>query len=136
MVQDVFTAAFSGLGRLEDPQAFAKWLYAIATRLCCKHVRRKKLLRRLGLDGGGRPVDIEGVAGRAAPQDLVLEARAIHEALDRLPIEERAALVLRRLEGLSLADVASMLGVSLATAKRRIANAEALLALATAEATR
>lgn len=129
IVQDVFVAAFVGLARLEDPQAFAKWIASIATRIVCKRLRRRSLLRKLGLAGRQEPLDVESVVGPAAPPDVVLELRAIYAVLDELPASERAALVLRRVEGMPVGDVAAALGVSLATAKRRIASAEERLSV-------
>jgi RNA polymerase sigma-70 factor (ECF subfamily) len=129
LVQDVFVAAFTGLGDLDDPQAFAKWTTSIATRLVCRRVRKKALLRRLGLAGKQEPIDVEAVMGTAAPADVVVELRAIYAILEDLPADERAALVLRRVEGLPLEEVADALGVSLATVKRRVASAEERLSL-------
>ena len=49
----------------------------------------------------------------------------VYRALDRVPIRDRVAWVLRNVEGESLQQVAELCGCSLATAKRRIARAHA-----------
>jgi RNA polymerase sigma-70 factor (ECF subfamily) len=72
-------------------------------------------------------VDVDTIASRAVGPDVAAELRRTYERLERLPVEQRVAIVLRRIEGLALDEVAAAMGVSLATAKRRIAAAEAAL---------
>jgi RNA polymerase sigma-70 factor (ECF subfamily) len=64
------------------------------------------------------------VAGRAAGPDVAAELRIVYERLERLPAEQRIAFLLRRVEGMELEEVAHKMGISLATAKRRIAAAQ------------
>jgi RNA polymerase sigma-70 factor (ECF subfamily) len=128
LVQESFAQAFAGLGRLEDPQSFAKWLGSVVVRTASKILRRRRLLTRLGLRRSAEPVDVDTVASRVAAPDVVAELRRTYERLERLPVDLRVALVLRRIEGMALDEVAAALGVSLATAKRRIVAAEAALA--------
>ena len=124
LVQDAFVTAFARLGGLEDPQAFAAWLGSIVVRTAGKVIRRRVLLERLGLRRKRDPIDIDTVATRVAGPDVAAELRRIYERLERLPAEERIAFLLRRVEGLELQEIATMTGVSLATAKRRIAAAQ------------
>lgn len=131
LVQESFVQAFGGLHRLEDPQSFAKWLGSIVVRTASKVLRRRRLLSRLGLRRSTEPVDVDTVAARVAGPDVAAELRRTYERLERLPVDQRVALVLRRVEGMALDEVAAAMGVSLATAKRRIAAAEAALADAT-----
>lgn len=101
------------------------WIYRIATNHCLNLVRRRKVVRFLGFgDIGG----IGGIGGETelppafqprddapSPADRA-ESRArwaaTREALDALPAQQRAALVLVRLEGLSYAETAEVLGTS------------------------
>ncbi len=124
IVQEAFVQAFQGLGRLQDPQSFAKWIGSIVVHVVSKVLRRRKLLTRLGLRRTSEPVDVDTTAGRTVSPDVAAELRQVYEVLERLPVDLRIALVLRNVEGLSLDEVALALGVSLATAKRRIAAAE------------
>lgn len=78
------------------------------------------------------PIDLDTLISASAPQDVQVELRAIYALVETLPPTTRLALLLRRVEGLSLEEVAAMLGVSLATAKRRIAEAERQLESMTA----
>ena len=124
LVQDSFVTAFAGLHRLEDPQAFAAWLGSIVVRTAGKVIRRRVLLERLGLRRRREPIDIDTVAARAAGPDVAAELRIVYERLERLPAEQRIAFLLRRVEGMELEEVAHKMGISLATAKRRIAAAQ------------
>jgi RNA polymerase sigma-70 factor (ECF subfamily) len=68
-----------------------------------------------------------------APPDIVLELRGVYKILDKLPADDRVILILRRVEELTLEEIAERTGWSLATVKRRLARAELALAKSTAE---
>jgi RNA polymerase sigma-70 factor (ECF subfamily) len=124
LVQDVFVTAFARLHSLDDPQAFAAWLGSILVRTAGKVIRRRALLERLGLRRRREPVDIDTVATRTAGPDVGAELRRVYQRLERLPAEQRVAFLLRRIEGMELEEIARAMGISLATAKRRIAAAQ------------
>jgi RNA polymerase sigma-70 factor (ECF subfamily) len=65
----------------------------------------------------------EIAADDAGPDERRLIAH-VYRALDRVPIRDRVAWVLRHVEGEGLQQVAELCGCSLATAKRRIARAQ------------
>jgi RNA polymerase sigma-70 factor (ECF subfamily) len=127
VVQDTFVAAITSLDRLEKPDALGGWLSGIAVRIAHKRLRRRGLLRRLGITRG-EPIDLDAVLGAHVPPDVAAELRAVYAVVDRLPSEERIVLVLRRVEGMELEAIAEALGRSLATVKRRLASADEVLA--------
>ncbi len=124
LVQDSFVAAFAGLDRLDDPQAFAAWLGSIVVRTAGKVLRRRSLLERLGLQRRNDPIDIDTIAARVAGPEIAAELRRTYARLEQLPAEQRVAFLLRRVEGMELEEVARTMGSSLATTKRRIAAAQ------------
>lgn len=126
LAQDAFVEALKNLDRLADPGAFSSWLGSIVVRTAHKRIRRRKLMERLGLRRG-EPIDVEALPLDLAPPDVRAELKRVYGVLDRLPSEERVALVLRRVEGLELAEIAERMELSLATVKRRIAAAEVAL---------
>jgi len=126
LVQDVFLHAFTRLDTLDNPQAFSAWLASITVRMASKRLRRRKLMVRLGLRRN-EPVDLEAVVAPTAPSDVATELRAVYGMLERLSHEERIALLLRRIEGMELSEIATHMSLSLATVKRRLAAAEARL---------
>ena len=64
-----------------------------------------------------------------APPDVLVELNAVYRTVAKLDPNLRTALILRRVEGLSVAAVAEQLGRSLSTTKRWLASAESQLAL-------
>ncbi len=126
LVQDTFIQALDGLHRLSEPAAFGSWLGSIVVRTANKRLRRKRLMTRLGL-ARNEPIDLETLVSSSAPPDVALELRAIYQIVDGLPVEARIALLLRRVEGLPLGEIAERMGLSLATVKRRLETAESTL---------
>jgi RNA polymerase sigma-70 factor (ECF subfamily) len=127
LVQDCFVYALERLETLDNPQAFASWIASIVVRTAGKRLRKRKLLTRLGLLRD-TPIDPDDIISRAAPPDVASELRAIYTALDRLPAEQRIAIVLRRVEGLEISEIADQMGLSVATVKRRLSAAEERIA--------
>jgi RNA polymerase sigma-70 factor (ECF subfamily) len=127
LAQDVFVYAFTQLDTLKNPQAFAAWLSSIVVRTASKRLRRHRLLTRLGLKRS-EVIDPETMVSSTAPADVAADLHAIYSLLQRLDPEERVAVVLRRVEGLELTEIAEQMQLSLATVKRRLAAAEVHLA--------
>jgi RNA polymerase sigma-70 factor (ECF subfamily) len=123
LVQEAFLAALRSLDRLENPQAFSSWLCSIMVRTAHKTLRRRSMLSRLGLRRSA-PVDPDEVVARNVPPEVRAELEAIYSVLDRMPPEVRLSLVLHRVEGLSVPEVAERMSLSVSTVKRRLAVAE------------
>ncbi|MFN4140717.1 sigma-70 family RNA polymerase sigma factor [Aestuariivirga sp.] len=73
------------------------------------------------------PLDTVALPSRPASQDAHMDLRDVHEAMGRLPVDQRAALLLIALEGFSLAEAASVLDLPEGTLASRIARARAAL---------
>ncbi|MFO0629832.1 MAG: RNA polymerase sigma factor [Polyangiales bacterium] len=120
-VQETFLEVLRTVRALRDPSAFKAWVTTIAVRVARAELRRRRVRRLFTL---WSPVELPEVAhdddhpGRE-------ELRAVFRILDELPTEDRIAFALRVLHGEELTEVARLAGCSLATAKRRIARAEA-----------
>ncbi len=128
LVQDCFVVALTTLDRLAEPAAFGSWLGSIVVRQAHKRLRRRRLLVRLGLRRAD-PVDLDRIVRPDTPADVATELRRVYAAIHELPAEERIALVLRRVEGLELTEVAERMELSLATVKRRLERADAFLSV-------
>jgi RNA polymerase sigma-70 factor (ECF subfamily) len=127
LVQDSFLEALKNLHRLDNPQAFSSWLGSIVVRTAGKRLRRRALLNRLGLRRH-MPIDPDVVLSNDAPPDARAELSRIYACLDSMHHEMRVALVLHRVEGMSLPEAAQTMGISLSTIKRRLTAAERILA--------
>lgn len=121
LAQETFLRAFRAFPRF-DPDGPAKvstWLLTIATRLALDSRRRRRLSQ---VEDG--PDEIEAPRdGNATPESSLARrelGQAIARAAEALPDEQRAALVLYDLHGLSLAEVGAALDVPESTAKTRL----------------
>jgi RNA polymerase sigma-70 factor (ECF subfamily) len=124
LIQDVFVEAANGIGALRDPEAVRGWLATIAVRVVRHRLRIRRLRRLVGLDTGA---DYTTIADHAAsPIDKML-IRVVYRVLDDLAVEDRLAFSLHAIEGEKLETVAKLCGCSCATAKRRIARAQAAI---------
>lgn len=120
-VQDCFVQAWRNLSRYRGDAALFTWLYRIGVNAALGRARRKEHVTT-GLDS------LEREGSSQVAHDVLPEAAAegrdarerIVAALARLPFEQREAVVLRDLAGLSNQEVADAVGLSLAAAKSRI----------------
>lgn len=123
LVQEAFLVALSDLAKLREPELFGAWLRGIVVRLARTRLRRRRLLRSLGLWSSRDDAHLVAIS-QGAPPDIAAELRAVYAVIQRLPPDTRMALVLSRVEELSVGEVASALAVSLSTAKRLLTRAE------------
>jgi RNA polymerase sigma-70 factor (ECF subfamily) len=107
--QDVFVQTWRNLGRFRGRAHLFTWLYRIAVN--------EALMRRRRTRPTSEELD-ERLPAAPDPEPGLREA--LVRALAALPFEYRAAVVLRDVEGLTNAEVAEALGISVAAAKSRI----------------
>jgi RNA polymerase sigma-70 factor (ECF subfamily) len=119
LTQDVFVRVFRSLSSY-TPGTFEGWLHRITTNLFLDSVRRKQRIRfdALADDAADRLRGREPAPDRALT-DRMLDAD-IQAALDALPPDFRAAVVLCDIEGLTYEEIADTLGVKLGTVRSRI----------------
>lgn len=124
VVQDTFLRALERIDDVRDGVAFRAWIQRIAVTLCHRRFRKRKLLRAFGLDRGDDDAALATSAIAGSRPDLVLELAEIDRTLSTLSIASRTAWILHRVEGWTLEETADALSVSLATAKRRLSEAD------------
>ncbi|WP_307796627.1 RNA polymerase sigma factor [Actinomadura barringtoniae] len=112
--QEALLAIFRGLASLDAPEAIMTWVRSVTVRTAIRLARRNDL--EIATD---EPV----VVDRPDPsfEGLV----DIDDALRRLPVSQRAVLVLRTQEGLSEEEIATTLGIPAGTVKSRLHRARA-----------
>jgi RNA polymerase sigma-70 factor (ECF subfamily) len=115
-VQDALVSAWRGLSALRDPEAWDAWLHRLTVRACYVAARREK--RRTVVELHAAP-DSERV-GAADGQTALAERDLVERELGRLPIEQRAVLVLHFFVGLPLTEAAVVLDIPAGTAKSRL----------------
>jgi RNA polymerase sigma-70 factor (ECF subfamily) len=127
VVHDAFLRAHERLDSLREPSAFRAWLGSIIVRMVRTRLRRRRLLRALGLVHHGEAVDLDAVASPDAGPEARAMLAQVYALLCTMPPDDRIAWTLRYVERHRLETVAELTDCSLATAKRRIQRAQAFL---------
>ncbi|WP_393916792.1 RNA polymerase sigma factor SigE [Halostreptopolyspora alba] len=126
LTQEVFIRVFRSLANY-TPGTFEGWLHRITTNLFLDMARRKNRIR---FEGFGENAD-ERLEGREPTPAQSYDERHfdsdIQVALDALPADFRAPVVLCDIEGLSYEEIAATLGVKLGTVRSRIHRGRAQL---------
>jgi RNA polymerase sigma-70 factor (ECF subfamily) len=118
LTQETFIRVFRSVQNYQ-PGTFEGWLHRITTNLFLDMVRRRGRIRMEAL-----PDDYDRVpADDPNPEQIYHDSRLgpdLQAALDSLPPEFRAAVVLCDIEGLSYEEIGATLGVKLGTVRSRI----------------
>ena len=120
--QDTMVRIWRSLDTYHGECAFETWIYRVAANCCIDYLRKRKRdqsesiepLRETGFD----PADPQ--AGTEEKVIKAEERQRIREGIARLPEDQRDALVLTQLEGISYETAARRLGVSEGTVKSRV----------------
>lgn len=124
LVQDAFVKVLGSLRQLKSPELFASWLAAVVVRTASRTFQRRRAMSRLDTE---TPIPLERLTSHAPPPDVSADLMTIYRFLALLPVETRLVFIMRRVERMSIDEVAAQLGRSVATVKRRLADAERLL---------
>jgi RNA polymerase sigma-70 factor, ECF subfamily len=134
-LQDGMIAAYRRAGSFRGEAAVTTWLHRVVVNACLDRIRAAKVRRAEPL-----PEDLDDVGDRgslstsdveADPADLAVadeRRRLVLAALDQLPADQRAALVLVDMEGYPVAEVAEMLDCAVGTVKSRCSRGRVRLA--------
>jgi RNA polymerase sigma-70 factor, ECF subfamily len=112
--QDALLRAHRTFARLAPDSNARAWLYRIATNTAIDAARARTRRRARFTDA-----EVDGLAG---PSSAVAraEVRAIARAVEALPPRQRAALVLRRFDGMEYAEIAAAVGGTAETARANV----------------
>jgi RNA polymerase sigma-70 factor (ECF subfamily) len=124
VAQEVFVRAWRGLARFEERSQFSTWLYRIAFNEAQRRLSRRPAPRaERDPDRDDDPVLSLPESPELGPDAQTLDReleRTLERALDELPADWRAAVVLRDVEGLSTHDAAEIAGIGEAAFKSRL----------------
>jgi RNA polymerase sigma-70 factor, ECF subfamily len=136
VAQDTFIRAYLGLRRFRGDCAFYTWLYRIAINSATNALsKRAHGLQTISLeisDSEEAPNTPSPLRDANTPEDLALteEVRVIvGAAVEALPVEFKAAVVLRELNGMSYADIAALMNTPVGTVRSRIYRAREFIDL-------
>jgi RNA polymerase sigma-70 factor, ECF subfamily len=121
VLQETMLAAFRNLAGFRGQAALSTWLFQIARSFCMKE--RRGVRPQAPLD--------DAMADRGPMPDAAAHARevgtALAAAISALPTDQREALVLRDVEGLTAEEAAAVAGVEVGALKSRLHRARTAL---------
>lgn len=124
VLQEAYVKAYRGLPRFKGDSAVGTWLYRITYNACMDDLRRRPAVASLSYDSESAASMVDPKSG---PADIVVERYDLAVALDRLPPDQRAAVMLVDAYGLDYADAARVLGVRTGTIASRLNRARSAL---------
>ncbi len=117
-LQDVFLRAYSSLRTNDRPLSLRAWLYRVAHNRCIDHLRRPAPPAADLFDTSRKPLH-DPMDEAVRREDL----RQLVADVQRLPEQQRSALLMREMDGMSYAELAEALGVSLQAVKSLLVRA-------------
>lgn len=138
VAQDAFLQAYQALGRFRAEARFSTWFFRIVINRCKDALRARSRRPRAVAQVGeasvprepGDALFVDVVDPAADPARAVTGrdlGRRITEALRQLPDTQRTAFLLHHVQGLSLADIAAIMGCRVGTVKSHLFRALARL---------
>jgi RNA polymerase sigma-70 factor (ECF subfamily) len=131
--QEVFLRVFRTIHRFRGQSSLRTWIYRIAVnqaRNRHRFWRRRHRADQVSLDEHLAAHGDFISEGEATPERVLAQkelATRLQAALDRLPFDQRTAIVLREIDGLSYDEIAFSLGVAIGTVKSRLTRARQAL---------
>ena len=132
VTQETFLSAYRNWASFRGGSSVGTWLYRIAVNACLMRLRKEKRARASKADTGYEDADVldwvPDLSGTPEDQAINSELREeMLKALGSLSADLRVAVVLRDVQGMSNAEAASILGVSVSSMKARLHRARVLL---------
>jgi RNA polymerase sigma-70 factor (ECF subfamily) len=126
-VQEAFVKAYISLDRFEGRSRFSTWLHRLVVNQCIDMRRKEHAERRVDAEDG-ETLERFAASNADAPETPEPAAAALRgelreqlaEAIGELPDDARRTLILREVDGLSYAEIASALGVPKGTVMSRL----------------
>lgn len=123
-LQEAFVSAFRAAATFRGESAVSTWLHRIVVNACLDRLRRRQAKPTV-------PLAEDGPAEPALNRDAMNERETmlvVRQALDGLPEDQRTPIVLVDVEGYSVHDAATLLGIAEGTVKSRCARGRTKLA--------
>ncbi len=127
LVQETYIKAHRSLDTFREGSAFGTWLHRIGVNAAIDHLRKRTAFSAASLEDAGPwegvGEDPAGTSDRPTP-DRLLEGeeagKTLRRALDSMPPEHKATILLRELEGLSYDEIAEITGAVVGTVMSRL----------------
>lgn len=130
VAQDVFVEVFRSVGRFRGECSLSTWIYRITVQKSLEHIRAGQRKKRSGifLSLFGREDQLKAVADSPFYHPGILlenkeRAAILFRAIARLPVNQRTAFVLHKVEGLSHKEIAEIMNSSISAVESLIVRA-------------
>jgi RNA polymerase sigma-70 factor (ECF subfamily) len=123
IAQEVFAKVYVSIGSFGSRSSLYTWIYRIAVNECYGFLRRKRLKVVYESDTADNALSmrIQSVADpRPVTDRAVMQRDFVNKLLARVPEDDRLLLLLKEVEGFSLAELSEMTGLNLNTLKVRL----------------
>ena len=127
IVQDTFLKAYARLESFQHQSSFYTWLYRIAMNLAIDLTRKRKRRKTSSFeeevatrDGDGGISEVHHGDGPSRTLERKRLYKRIMDAVDTLPEDQKQAILLRELEGLSYREISEIMGIPEGTVMSRL----------------
>jgi RNA polymerase sigma-70 factor (ECF subfamily) len=120
LCQEVFLRFFGRIDDLHDPSALRGFVISISLGVARNEHRRLRVRRWVRLTSSGDLPDIPTSGFDPEAREATVR---LYSVLARVSAEDRSLFLTRYVEGMEIADIAGVHGLSFGTAKRRVARA-------------
>ncbi len=121
LTHDIFLKAFVNLSKFDHRSKFGTWLYRITYNYCLDHLRKEK--RRPTEDIDGHPISEDMHENSYETELLAMRAENLNGVLEALDPTDRALLLMKYMEDLSVKEIQEVLTLSESAVKMRMLRA-------------
>jgi len=125
LTQETFMKAFVALPKFRYESSPKTWLFKIALNLSLNYRRKEKLFENKKSD-----INIQAKHKDCNPEQSTSDkqmSKIIQAAINKLPLDQKAMILLREIEELSYEEIASILNIPIGTVKSRLSRARFFL---------
>lgn len=121
--QEIFMKVFLNLSRFKEQSKFSTWVYSITYNYCIDYLRRKKKISALFSDELENAPDI---IDEVPDEELLqMEVKKLKVVLDEIPEGDKAILLMKYQDDMSIKDISQVLEKSESAVKMKIKRAKA-----------
>jgi RNA polymerase sigma-70 factor (ECF subfamily) len=124
ITQEAFLRIYQALPRFKWDASFNSWMYKIISNLCFDEMKRRKKrplnFAEITAEGENEP---EFTAENSDPADRIIkstESKIVQQAINELPAEARAIIVMFDVQGMSYLEIADIMKLNMGTVKSRL----------------
>jgi RNA polymerase sigma-70 factor (ECF subfamily) len=122
VTQEVFVAIFQSIGQFKGESLLSTWIYRISTTQCLSFIRMKNRKKRFSFvqrlfsgENNNPTIDIPHFLHPGIELENKERAKFLFQAIEKLPINQKTAFILHKVEQLSQAEIAEIMQVSISS---------------------